>query len=106
MFKRVFKDRGIKKRVAKHSKKVLKKEVNLPVPLPDNKVGRALKKKRRAPLAKYFSEAWAELRKVTWPSRKETLKLTLAVALFTAFFTVFTALLDLGITNVVERILL
>lgn len=87
-------------------KKILKKEVNLPIKLPSNRIGSALQKKRTIFFGKYFSESWAEIKKVTWPSRKESLKLTLAVILFTLIFTLFMSLTDLGVSNVVERILL
>ena len=97
---------GRSKKTAKRLSKSLSKEVHLPINLPDNKVGKALTKKRRLPLARYFSESWKELRKVTWPSRKESLKLTLAVILFTAVFTLFLAVADIGISNVVERVLI
>lgn len=96
------KRKAIKNRVSK----TLKKEVNVPVPVPKNKFGEALTKKRRLPLTQYFKDSFQELRRVTWPSRRETLKLTLAVVIFTAAFTVFTAVADLGINKVVERILL
>ena len=87
-------------------KNALKKEVNVPIPVPDNKVGEALTKKRRIPLVRYFSESWTELRKVTWPSRRESIKLTLAVIIFTTVFTIFMSIADFGIGQVVERILL
>lgn len=95
-----------KKAAKKKLKKALKKEVDLPIKLPDNRIGQSLQKKRRLPLTAYFVESWAELKKVTWPSRRESIKLTLAVIVFTAFFTIFTALSDVGISNVVERVLL
>ena len=95
-----------KKAVNKKVKKILKKEIDLPIKLPNNSVGRSLQKKRRIPLANYIAESWTELKKVTWPSRRESLKLTFAVVLFTAFFTLFTAVSDFGISNVVERVLL
>lgn len=93
---------GLKKK----AKTTLKKEVHLPIKLPDNKFGDFLSKKRKLPLATYFQESFRELKKVNWPTRKESLKLTLAVVVFTAIFTLFTALADLGISAVVERILL
>ena len=76
-----------KKPTRKAVKETLRKEVHLPINLPDNKVGSALGKQRRLPFAKYVSESWTELRKVTWPSRRETIRLTLAVIIFTAIFT-------------------
>lgn len=87
-------------------KAAVKKEVNLPIKLPDNKIGATLGKKRRLPLAKYISESFTEIKKVTWPNRKETFKLTFAVIIFTTIFTLFMMIADFGIGNVVERVLL
>lgn len=95
-----------KKPPTKAVKKALKKEVNLPIPMPKNKFGEALVAKRRIPLTKYFGESWKELKKVTWPNRRETLKLTMAVIIFTTVFTIFMSIADFGIGQVVERILL
>ncbi len=95
-----------KKPTRKAFKKALSKEVDLPIKLPENKVGEALGKKRRAPFAKYVGESITEVRKVTWPSRRETIKLTFAVIIFTTLFTVFMSLADFGINNIVERVLL
>lgn len=104
-----------KKHATKKVKKTLAKEVNLPLPVPKSTLGKALTKKRSVPLLKriaslplirYFVDSWAELRKVTWPSRKESLKLTFAVIVFTAIFTAFMSIADIGISKVVERILL
>ena len=95
-----------KKTKRKALKSSLSKEVHLPIRLPESKIGKTLGKQRRLPLAKYFSESYAEMKKVTWPSRKETLKLTFAVIVFTTIFTLFMTIADLGIGNVVERVLL
>lgn len=94
------------KRNRKSLRKALKKEVHLPIHLPDNKVGKALSKNRRLPMAKYVSESFTELKRVTWPSRRESIKLTFAVIVFTAVFTIFMSLADFGIGGVVERVLL
>ncbi len=95
-----------RKPTRKAVKKTLKKEVNLPIKLPDNKVGEALGKKRRLPFTKYVGESITEMRKVTWPSRRESLKLTFAVIIFTTIFTIFMSLADFGIGSIVERVLL
>ena len=47
--------------------KVAKKEIYLP--MPDNKAGRFLNKRRRF-IPKYFRESWAEVKLVTWQMRK------------------------------------
>lgn len=43
---------------------------------------------------RYFGESFREIRRVTWPSRRESIKLMLAVMIFAGFFTVFTILAD------------
>lgn len=99
-----------KSKVKKKLKKSLKKEVHLPIREPKSKIGKQLTKSRNAsdhvPFATYVKESWRELRKVTWPSRKESIVLTLAVIVFTAMFALFTVIADFGINEVVERILL
>jgi preprotein translocase subunit SecE len=79
--------------------------------MPDNKLGRLLSKRVPAPkpLSKFFNyvkESRRELKKVTWPKRREALNLTLAVLVFTAIFTGFTTLLDLGLEQVVRILFL
>ena len=64
--------------------------------MPDNKVGRFLNK-RRSFIPRYFKESWQELRKVTWPNRKETTKLTLAVFTFAIVFGLLVAIVEFGL---------
>ena len=54
---------------------------------------------------RYFKGAWYELRQVTWPDRKATWGLTIAVMLFTGFFVVLIVLLDAGFKYLSEMIL-
>jgi len=75
------------------------------LPMPDNKVGRFMNKRRRV-IPKYFREAWAELRQVTWPTRRETIKLTIAVFIFATIFAVVIGLVDYGLDKVFKRLLL
>ncbi len=85
------------------AKNIGKKEVYLP--LPDNKAGRFLNKKRRiTPM--YFVNAWHELKLVTWPGRKETTKLTIAVLIFAIIFGVMIALVDYGLDKIFKELLL
>ncbi|MEX0587421.1 MAG: preprotein translocase subunit SecE [Patescibacteria group bacterium] len=42
----------------------------------------------------FLKESWAELKKVVWPSRKKTVRLTLAVLAITFGVAGFTAVLD------------
>lgn len=54
----------------------------------------------------YFISSWKELRKVSWPNRKETIKLTLAVFAFAIVFGAVIALVDFGLDKVFRKILL
>lgn len=42
----------------------------------------------------YFAGSWYELRQVSWPDRKATWSLTLAMLIFTGFFAALILLLD------------
>lgn len=53
----------------------------------------------------YVEAARAELRKVTWPTLKETRKATLAVLGFVAIMAIVLGLIDLGLSNLVKAIL-
>ena len=56
-------------------------------------------------LGTYFKGAWYELRQVTWPNRKATWSLTVALLAFTAFFVVMILLLDALFKYLFELIL-
>jgi len=88
------------------TKKVLKKEVNLPLPEAKSKPGKFLSKKRRIRAPKYFRDSWTEVKKVTWPTRKVAFKLSFAVVVFTLVFALFTSIVDYGFSQLVERIFL
>lgn len=80
-----------------------KKEVYLP--LPDTKTGRFLNKRRRI-IPSYFRESWQELRQVTWPNRKQTVQLTMAVFVFAIAFAIFVGVLDYGLDKIFRKVLL
>jgi preprotein translocase SecE subunit len=50
------------------------------------KIGRFVKRVLRWLVPNYFIDSWREVRLVTWPSRKETWRLTLAVFIFALIF--------------------
>lgn len=75
------------------------------IPLPDNKVGRFLNKKRSF-IPKYFKESWAELRQVEWPDAKTTFKLTIAVFVFAIAFGLVIAVVDYGLDKLFRKIIL
>lgn len=79
-----------------------KKEYYLP--LPDNKAGRFLNKRRKF-IPSYFREAWQELKLVTWPNRKETIKLTFAVFIFALFFATFISVIDYGLDKIFKQLI-
>lgn len=54
----------------------------------------------------YFRNSWKELRQVTWPSFKQSLRLTSAVIIFAAVFGALVALLDFGLDKVFKEVLL
>jgi preprotein translocase subunit SecE len=81
-----------------------KKEYH-PVPLPDNKVGKILGK-RVIIIPKFIKNAWAELKLVTWPTRSQAARLTVAVIVFSTIFAIFVQILDLIFSRLVKEILL
>jgi preprotein translocase subunit SecE len=75
------------------------------LPLPENKAGRFLNKRRHI-MPSYFRNSWRELRLVTWPSRRETWKLALAVFMFAIIFGVIIAITDYGLDKIFRKVLL
>ncbi len=53
----------------------------------------------------FFEEAWQELKKVHWPSRKETYAATLVVIILVILVSVYLALVDLGLTKAIEALI-
>lgn len=75
-----------------------------PVKLPDNKAGRILS--RRVSLVPGFvREAWSEIRQVRWPTRRETIRLAIAVFIFSVVLTVVVAVLDFGLDKIFREII-
>lgn len=85
------------------SNKAPRKEYQLP--MPDNKIGRLMRRRVRF-VPKYFREAWSELKQVTWPSRRETIKLSLAVFVFALIFGGLIWLVDYGLDNLFRKVLI
>lgn len=75
------------------------------LPLPQNRIGRFLNKRRHI-IPRYFRNSWQELRQVTWPSRRETWKLTLAVFTFALVFGIIVALTDYGLEKFFRKVIL
>ena len=53
----------------------------------------------------FFISIWAELKKVTWPSRQETLRLSLMVLLLCVVVGVVLGLLDWGFSSLFNQVL-
>lgn len=75
------------------------------LPLPDNKLGRFLNK-RRSIIPKYFKESWQELRQVEWPSNRQTVQLTTAVFIFAIAIGAVVAVVDYGLGKAFEALIL
>lgn len=73
------------------------------LPLPDNKLGRFLNKKRRL-TPRYFIDAFKEMRLVEWPNKRTTIRLTVAVFVFALFFGLVIALVDFGLDKVFKKV--
>ena len=52
-------------------------------------------------LKNYFKDAWSELKKVTWPSRKELISSTITVLAVVVLFGVFLGVIDLILTTII-----
>lgn len=77
------------------------------IPLPDNKVGRILKKRVKVRIIpKFFRQSWAEIRQVQWPNRRETRRLTIAVLIFSFIFGVSVSLLDVGLDKLFKEVII
>lgn len=74
------------------------------LPMPDNRIGRFLNK-RRSVIPKFFRSSWAEVRQVTWPTWRETVKLTSAVFVFAIAFSLLIAVVDYGLDKVFKELL-
>ena len=54
---------------------------------------------------KFVKEAIRELGKVTWPTRKIVLRLTIGVIIVSIIFTIFVGIVDLGLTGGLRNLL-
>lgn len=61
---------------------------------------------RKILLIDYISSSWTEVRKVEWPNRKETIKLTSAVFIFAIAFGIFVAVIDYGLDKLFKEVIL
>jgi len=57
-------------------------------------------------LKSYIQESYREFRRVNWPTRSETIRLTLVVIAFSLGIAFFLGILDLGFTYLLNRFLI
>jgi preprotein translocase subunit SecE len=55
--------------------------------------------------SEFVREAWQELKKVHWPTRKETYAATLVVIVVVLLISAYLALVDLALTKAVQAII-
>lgn len=53
----------------------------------------------------FVSEAWQELKKVTWPGRKETLSTTIVVIILVIIIASYLGLVDMGLSSLLHRVM-
>ena len=53
----------------------------------------------------FFKEAWQELKRVHWPTRKETYAATAVVLILVLIIALFLAMVDFGLTRAIEALL-
>lgn len=53
----------------------------------------------------FIGEVWSELKKVHWPSRKETYAATVVVLVVTLLMAVFLGIVDFAVSHLVQAIL-
>ena len=69
-------------------------------------LGKVLRFVGRIIVPAYFRNSWKELRLVTWPSRRLSIRLTFAVLLFAIVFGALIAVVDFGLDKLFKEILL
>ena len=94
---------GVASRPFKAAHRIGKKEYYLP--MPDNRLGRFLNKKRRATPG-FIRNSWQELRKVEWPALKVVMRLTFAVFIFSVIFGLLVTLVDFGLDKLFRKVFL
>ena len=61
-------------------------------------------KKNRPNMMKYFRGVVAEMKKVSWPTRKELINTTIIVLTFIVVFSIIVGAIDLGLGKLLELI--
>jgi len=79
----------------------VKKEYHLITPQESGFKGFMTKSRRITP--RYFREAYKELKLVTWPNRRETWRLMMAVFLFATVFGLLITVVDYGLDKLFKQ---
>jgi preprotein translocase subunit SecE len=56
-------------------------------------------------MRRYFNESWAELKKVTWPTRETVIRLTLLVIAVSVVVGIYIAVLDRFFNTLLDTVL-
>jgi preprotein translocase SecE subunit len=89
---------------AKPEEKVKPEKKGRKIFAPFRAIWRPIRWLARHLIPRYFRSAAHELRLTTWPSRKQSRQLTLAVVIFAVVFGVFVYVLDLGLDKLFKEI--
>ena len=68
-------------------------------------VAKKSEKKRRFNIVKTFKDMCAELKKVTWPSKKELIRQSLVVVVFVLILTIVVGLMDAGLSALLKLVI-
>ena len=58
------------------------------------------------PLFNYLAASRAELTKVTWPNRRQTVQLTLVVVVFSLVFAAILGALDFAFSSLIQKLVI
>jgi preprotein translocase subunit SecE len=74
------------------------------------KSGKSKPLSARLPVAKWWetmvnfvAESWQELKKTTWPNRRETIGTTVVVIILVFFISAYLGLVDVGLSALIKR---
>ena len=81
-------------------------EKNKVAKTPDKKApAKKSEKKSKFHPVKTFKEMWSELKKVTWPSKKDLIRQSTVVVVFVLILTVLVGLIDTGLSALLRLII-
>ena len=66
----------------------------------------AIETRKQGGVVRFAQESWAELRKVTWPTREQVIRLTLLVILISFLIAVYIFLFDNIFHQLVDKLIL